>query len=207
MASLRHPPDPTFPPSQSLPVPKKSTLRRSSPGLSSRLPLKFEQRTKELSEKSRPVRLKANTKLIGSRASESRLLKVQSAELLPQESAESPGVPEQSEESKETPSSEMTSAGSSGLDPSCGSSGFGGETVGSPKGIQQSISSSGSILKVPAKGRSDTQKKVAFLPLEESPEPVEDLEVAMILRHSEAHWKKKARPARRAIMSYHSNNS
>lgn len=207
MASQKHPPDPTFPPSLPPSLPKKSMLRRSSPGLSSRLPLKFEQRTKELSEKSRPVRLKANAKLIGSRTSEPRLLKVQSAELFPQETAGSPGVPEQSEESKETPSSEMTSAGSSGLYPSCCSSGFGGEITGSPKGIQPSKSNSGSILKVPAKGKSDSQKKVAFLPLEESPEPVEDLEVAMILRHSEAHWKKKARPARKAIMSYHSNNS
>lgn len=205
MTSQRHPLDSPFPPCPS--TAKKSSLRRSSPGLSSRLPLKFEQRTKELSEKARPVRLKANAKLIGSRASEPRLLKVQSAELVLPEGAVSPPVPEQSEESKETPSSEMTSAGSSGLDPSCGSSGFYAEMTGSPKGIEQSKSSSGSILKIPAKGKSDTQKKVAFQPLEESPEPAEDLEVAMILRHSETHWKKKARPARSAIMSYHSNNS
>ena len=144
--------------------------------------------------------------LIGSRTAEIRVLqKVQSAELLAEE-GQSPPVMEPREEYKATTSSEMTSAGSSGLDPSCGSSGYSSEIAGSPKALQ-SKSSSGSILKVPAKGKSDSQKKVAFQPLEESPEPAEDLEVAMILKHSEAHWKKKARPARRAIMSYHSNNS
>ena len=151
----------------------------------------------EKREGSRGGKRGSRAHLIGSHVFPPRLSKVLSADHLPFDLPPPPPLKSppslQTSPSHLTPtSSEMTSVGSSGFDPS-------------PDCMPSLVpypppAATPSILRIPSNAKSDTRKTVGFVTVEDPPEDGSDLlEVAVIVGH------KKRKPARRAMVAYHGN--